>query len=72
MCRASVLQEQNPNVTPNEGFLDGSSILAGEWKLLFTSALDVLSLGLLPGIEPGQIFQNISKDGKEVRAEAEG
>ena len=59
-------QEQNPNTKPNDGFVDGTSILAGEWELLFTSALDVLSLGLLPGIDPGQIFQNISEDGTEV------
>lgn len=59
-------QAQNPNATPNDGFSDGTSILSGEWKLIFTSALDVLSLGLLPGIDVGQVFQNISEDGTEV------
>lgn len=59
-------QAQNPNTTPNYGFSDGTSILSGEWKLIFTSALDVLSLGLLPGIDVGQVFQNISEDGTEV------
>lgn len=59
-------QALNPNTTPNDGFSDGTSILSGEWKLIFTSALDVLSLGLLPGIDVGQVFQNISEDGTEV------
>lgn len=61
-----LLQGQNPNVAPNQGFADGTSLLAGEWKLLFTSALDVLSLGLIPGVDVGQVFQNISEDGSEV------
>eukprot|EP00904_Undaria_pinnatifida_P009657 jgi/Undpi1/5821/HiC_scaffold_2.g01095.m1 len=60
------LEAQNPNTTPNYGFSDGTSILSGEWKLIFTSALDVLSLGLLPGIDVGQVFQNISEDGTEI------
>lgn len=60
-------QGRNPNTTPNDGFAEGTSILSGEWKLIFTNALDVLSLGLLPGVEVGQIFQNISPDGTEVR-----
>lgn len=59
-------QALNPNTAPNNGFSDGTSILSGEWKLIFTSALDVLSLGLLPGIDVGQVFQNISDDGTEV------
>lgn len=58
---------QNPNPTPNDGFAEGTSILTGEWKLIFTSALDVLSLGLIPGVQIGQIFQNINEDGSEVR-----
>lgn len=53
-------------MTPNDGFADGTSLLAGDWTLIFTSALDVLSLGLLPGIDVGQVFQNISEDGTEV------
>lgn len=60
-------QTQNPNPTPNDGFADGASILTGEWKLIFTSALDVLSLGLIPGVDIGEIYQNINEDGSEVR-----
>ncbi|CAN0150923.1 unnamed protein product, partial [Ectocarpus sp. 8 AP-2014] len=60
------LERQNPNSTPNDGFSEGASILTGEWKLIFTSALDVLSLGLIPGVEVGQIFQNINEDGTEI------
>lgn len=60
-------QRQNPNPTPNDGFTDGASILTGEWKLIFTSALDVLSLGLIPGVDVGEIYQNINEDGSEVR-----
>lgn len=61
-------QAQNPNAAPTKGFEDGTSPLTGEWKLIFTSALDVLSLGLLPGIDVGQVFQNINEDGTKVSA----
>ncbi|CAM9821404.1 unnamed protein product [Scytosiphon promiscuus] len=60
------LENQNPNPTPNDGFAEGTSILTGEWKLIFTSALDVLSLGLIPGVEVAQIYQNINEDGTEI------
>jgi len=33
--------------------------LLGEWRLLFTSAFDVLSLGAIPLVSVGQIFQNV-------------
>lgn len=44
------------------------SMLAGTWSLLYTNALDVLSLGLLaPVASLGQIFQNIeSTDNADV------
>eukprot|EP00953_Heterococcus_sp_UTEX-ZZ885_P015658 8817-Heterococcus_DN1.PRE.1 len=45
----------NPNRSPNDGFDTGDSPLTGDWQLLFTDALDVLSLSLLPGISIGQI-----------------
>lgn len=39
---------------------DDPQLLTGKWRLLFTNALDVLSLGLLaPVAQVGQIFQNI-------------
>jgi hypothetical protein len=41
-------QYQNPNPKPCEGFISGTSMLAGEWRLIYTNAFDVLSLGILP------------------------
>jgi len=42
------------------------SVAAGEWKLVFTTALDVLAIGVNPLVEVGQIYQNIADDGEEV------
>lgn len=60
------LEMMNPNPSPNDGFADGTSPLTGEWKLLYTDALDVLSLGWLPGIVVAQIYQNVGPDGTEI------
>ena len=45
---------------------DEGSIAAGEWRLLFTTALDVLAIGVNPLVEVGQIYQNIDPSGEEV------
>lgn len=51
------LEKCNPTAAPME-----SETLVGTWKLLFTNALDVLSLGLLsPVALVGQVFQNIAE-----------
>ena len=44
----------------------GAAPIGGEWKLIYTTALDVLTVGLTPGVEVGQIYQNISPDLTEV------
>lgn len=43
-----------------------SSAIAGEWKLMYTTALDVLSIGINPFVEIGQIYQNVNFDGSQV------
>ena len=48
-------QGMNPNPAPTDGFASGDSPLTGEWQLLFTDALDVLSLSLIPGVSIGQV-----------------
>lgn len=49
------LERLNPTPEPNE-----STLLTGEWKLLYTNALDVLSLGLLAPIAlVSEVFQNV-------------
>lgn len=50
------LERAKPPTAP----ADDPGMLCGRWRLLFTNALDVLSLGLLaPVAQVGQIFQNI-------------
>lgn len=47
---------------------DDPQLLTGKWRLLFTDALDVLSLGLLaPVAQVGQIFQNIYETNLDER-----
>jgi len=45
---------------------DDSEELTGTWRLIFTTALDVLSLGVTPFVEIGQIYQNIALDEGKV------
>ncbi|CAM9709968.1 unnamed protein product, partial [Choristocarpus tenellus] len=61
-----MLELENPNPMPCKGFEDGTSPLAGHWRLLYTTALDVLSLSLNPAVTVGQIFQEVSGDGKAI------
>ncbi|CEM35772.1 unnamed protein product [Vitrella brassicaformis CCMP3155] len=63
-----LLESVNPNPQPNL-MKDGSSPLNGEWRLLFTNALDVLLLGLIPAVQVGQVYQNVNLDGVVNAAE---
>lgn len=44
---------------------DDPAPLVGTWRLIFTSALDVLSLGLLPLSRVGNIYQNVETSDKD-------
>jgi PAP_fibrillin len=37
----------------------GAELLVGTWRLVFTNALDILSLSLLPFVRIGPIYQNV-------------
>lgn len=41
-------EAENPNPKPTEGFEARNSPLSGDWRLVYTNAIDVLLLGLLP------------------------
>ena len=41
-------EAENPNSRPTEGFEARNSPLTGDWRLIYTNAIDVLLLGLLP------------------------
>lgn len=41
-------EAENPNPRPTEGFEARNSPLTGDWRLIYTNAIDVLLLGLLP------------------------
>lgn len=51
----SQLEAANPTPAPNYD-LDK---LCGTWRLMFTTAFDVLSLGAIPLVQSGEIFQNV-------------
>jgi len=53
------LEQKNPTEKPNTK----TELLCGTWKLLFTTALDVLSLGVVPGVQVGEVYQNITLPG---------
>lgn len=60
------LEAVNPTPRPTEAFSQGTSPLSGTWRLVYTDALDVLVLGLVPLAVIGKVFQNISPDGKSI------
>ena len=70
--RQEVLQlvetlENYPSDLPCVGFgTEAGALAAGEWRLVFTTALDVLSVGISPFSEIGQIYQNINDEGDLV------
>ena len=54
----------NPTMTPAVG-IEGSSnmVLRGAWRLIYTSAIDVLSLAANPVSSIGGVYQNVQEDG---------
>lgn len=60
------LERANPPADP----ADNPALLCGRWRLLFTNARDVLSLGLLaPVAQLGQIYQNIYEVDQDARCD---
>lgn len=53
---------ESTNPTPSPTSTDSRAMLLGQWKLVYTTALDVLSLGLLPLVQVGEVYQNIEAD----------
>jgi len=58
------LAAQSPTMTPAAG-IEGSDPIAvrGAWRLVYTSAIDVLSLAANPVSSIGGVYQNILDDG---------
>jgi len=54
----------NPTMTPAAG-IEGSSdiVVRGAWRLIYTSAIDVLSLAANPVSSIGGVYQNVEDDG---------
>lgn len=59
------LESTNPTPAPTRSL----DLLCGDWKLLYTTARDVLSLAYLPLSRVGDVYQNILPDRAGVRAE---
>jgi len=53
------LEKRNPNPEPLKASELSRSPLFGEWRLLYTNAIDVLLLGAIPVVQVGRIFQNV-------------
>lgn len=63
VTKASVndLIEQLERQNPTEAPVDTPDLLVGEWRLLYTDALDILSLGLLaPVALVSEVYQNVA------------
>jgi len=56
------LERLNPTDSPTAK--ENRALLGGQWKLLFTTALDILALGVIPFVQIGDIYQNIDEDQK--------
>lgn len=55
------IERENPTTCPSK-----SDLLIGEWRLLYTNALDVLSLGLLAPIAlVSEVYQNVAFSEKD-------
>jgi len=57
------------SATPTPAPTRALDLLCGDWKLLYTTARDVLSLAFLPLSRVGDVYQNILPAGAGVRAE---
>ncbi|KAJ8900968.1 hypothetical protein NDN08_000265 [Rhodosorus marinus] len=60
----SALENKNPTPVPNE-----SDQLEGDWKLIYTNALDILALGVIPLVQLGQVYQNIKMLSDKIEVE---
>uniref|UniRef100_A0A7S0G6A7 Plastid lipid-associated protein/fibrillin conserved domain-containing protein n=1 Tax=Rhodosorus marinus TaxID=101924 RepID=A0A7S0G6A7_9RHOD len=60
----SSLESKNPTPVPNE-----SEKLEGDWKLIYTNALDILALGVIPLVQLGQVYQNIKMLSDKIEVE---
>ncbi|MEB3175928.1 MAG: PAP/fibrillin family protein [Cyanobacteriota bacterium] len=56
------LEDDNPNPQP----LAQTELLAGDWRLLYTSSRGILGLGRLPVIDLGQVYQCIRFQGNRL------
>jgi len=61
-----LLEADNPNPMPTQGLEFGTSPLSGDWRLVYTNALDVLTVALVPAVAVGQVYQNINGDASEI------
>jgi len=67
MDTVRALEAQQPWDAPIcNGSPEGKAPVGGTWRLAFTTALDVLSIGSNPFVEIGQIYQNIDPDCRAV------
>jgi len=64
------LEAHNPTANPAQA----PELLSGCWQLLYTTSVDVIGLGRVPGVTLGQIYQVIQADKNRVYnlAEAQG
>ncbi|MBJ7898525.1 MAG: fibrillin [Cyanobacteria bacterium RI_101] len=56
------LEDDNPHPRP----LAQTELLAGDWRLLYTSSRGILGLGRLPAIDLGQVYQCIRFQGNRL------
>ena len=56
------LEAVNPNPEP----LEGSDLLDGDWRLLYTTSQDLLGFDRFPLLQTGTIYQSIRSDRRRV------
>ncbi|HBB33812.1 MAG TPA: fibrillin [Cyanobacteria bacterium UBA8803] len=56
------LEDRNPNPRP----LECSSLLEGNWRLLYTTSNELLNIGRFPLVQLGQIYQCIRTAGSRI------
>ncbi len=56
------LEQQNP--TPNP--IERTDLLAGNWRLLYTTSQDLLGFDNFPIIQPGEIYQCVRPEARKV------
>jgi hypothetical protein len=55
--QAAIAQLEDRNPTPRP--IEATSLLEGDWRLLYTTSADLLGLGRFPLVQLGQIYQCI-------------